>query len=143
MLALLLVAVLSYWPGGDGQYASSPTYDRRVPVIDTLGVRDRAAVREWNRCGAVRLVRGGDLEPYTPGAITIVAGETGDLPRGGWAGTYGIVLLPPGSWERSLPVIRHELGHALGFGHTKRWSIMGGSSHVRALDCEGLRSYYS
>jgi hypothetical protein len=138
----VVVFVLAYWPGGDGRFSSAPTYGHRIPVIDTIGVRDRAAVREWNRCGSVRLVRGGGRAPYAPGTITITTGEKGDWPRGGWFEDHGVLLLPPGSWERSIPVIRHELGHALGFGHTSRWSIMGDSNHVQPIDCQGLRRYY-
>lgn len=142
MIALLLAVILSYWPGGDGRFATEPTYDHRIYVVDTLGVRDGEAAREWNDCGPVRLVRGPQSMAEQPNTITILPGEEGDYPRGGWAGDHGIVLLPTGSWERSIPVIRHELGHALGFGHTGKWSIMGGSNHVQPIDCKGLRRYY-
>lgn len=143
MIALLLAVILSYWPGGDGRFAAEPTYDHRIYVVDTLGVRDLLAAREWNACGAdIRLVRGPQRMAEQPGTITILKGEEGDWPRGGWIGDHGVVLLPTGRWERSLPVIRHELGHALGFGHTGRHSIMGPAIHVQPIDCRGLRRYY-
>lgn len=139
-LALILPP---YWPGAPGTPTDAdPTYDRRIPVVDTIGVQDAKAVREWNSCSAgVQLVRGVQALAEQTDTITILPGID-ELPRGGWTGDHGVLLLPGGAWERSVPVIRHELGHALGFGHTNLWSIMGGSSHVQPRDCRGLRSYY-
>ncbi len=141
--ALLLLAVLPYWPGApDTATDAAPVYAHRIPVIDTIGVKEREAIREWNACGSVQMYAAPLAVPYSPGSITITTGDVGDWPRGGWSGTYGVLFLPPGAWERSIPVMRHELGHALGFGHTKVWSIMGGSNHVQPIDCQGLRRYY-
>lgn len=139
---VLAASLLPYWPGApDTPTDSAPTYAHRIYVVDTLGVQDASAMREWNACGPVRLVRGPLELAETTGTITILPGID-ELPRGGWTGDHGVVLLPPGSWERSIPVIRHELGHALGFGHTQRRSVMGGSGHVQPIDCRGLRSFY-
>ncbi len=143
-LALLTAfALMPYWPGApDTATDAAPTYGYRIYVIDTLGVKEGPAMREWNACGVVRLVKGPLSLAETTNTITILPGEKGDWPRGGWTGDHGVLLLPTGSWERSIPVIRHEMGHALGFGHTKVWSIMGGSNHVQPIDCQGLRRYY-
>lgn len=143
-LALAAIVALPYWPGEPSTATdAAPEYPRRIKVIDTLGVRDRKAFPEWNHCGArVRLVKGRQRLAEQPGTITILKGEVGDWPRGGWIKDHGVLLLPPGRWERSVPVIRHELGHALGFGHTRRRSIMGPSNHVQPVDCRGLRRYY-
>lgn len=137
------LAALPYWPGHpDTATDSAPVYAHRILVIDTLGVKDQVAVREWNRCHSVHLVSTRDTTlAETPGTITIVDGLD-ELPRGGWTGDHGMVFLPGGSWTRSVSTIRHELGHALGFGHTHVWSIMGASNHVQPIDCEGLQDYY-
>lgn len=141
LLALLLTACLSYWPCG---IRSLGAYypDHRIKVIDTIGVRDGPARSEWNHCGVKRLVSDNDLPLYSPYTITIVSGEKGDYPRGGWFEDHGVLFLPPGSWERSIPVITHELGHALGFNHTQKDSVMGGRNRVQPLDCQGLRATY-
>lgn len=141
--ALALAAVtLPYWPGAPSTLTdSAPVYGQAIQVIDTLGVKDIKAVREWNACGSVQLMRGPLSLAESPGTITILPGLD-EWPRGGWAGDHGVVYLPLGAWERSLGTIRHEVGHALGFGHTKRWSSMGGSNHVQPVDCEGLVDYY-
>lgn len=143
MIALLLIVMLPYWPGPPMIATdNSPVYKHRIYVIDTIGVRERQAMREWNQCHAIRLVPGPLSMAEQPGTITILPGKEGDWPRGGWVGDHGVLLLPQGRWERSLGVMRHEFGHALGFGHTRRWSIMGGSNHVQPIDCRGLRRYY-
>lgn len=139
MLALVLVTCLSYWPCGERGLGSFYE-DRAVPVIDTINVGDDRARWQWNRCGVKRLVES-NLPPESPGTITILPGID-DLPRGGWAGDHGVVFLPDVRWARSDRVIAHELGHALGFNHTRRASVMGGRSTVRPLDCEGLRATY-
>lgn len=139
---LALAVVLPYWPGGTGRYSAEPTYPAIIYVIDTIGVADGRALPEWNACGAsVRLLRGPLSLAETPGTITILPGID-ELPRGGWIGDHGALFLPVGAWERSVPTIRHELGHALGFGHTARHSIMGGANHVQPIDCQGLVDYY-
>lgn len=142
--ALLLVLLLPYWPGPPRTSTdNSPDYPHRIKVIDTLGVRDRRARIDWNHCGAdIRLVHGRLGMAEQPGTITILKGEVGDWPRGGWVVDHGVLLLPPGRWERSIPVIRHEMGHALGFGHTRRDSIMGPRNRIQPVDCRGLRRYY-
>ena len=138
VISLLL---LPYWPGGSNKFSAEPTYPHSIPVIDTLGVQVGKAIKEWNACGSVQLHKGPQSLAETPGTITILDGLD-ELPRGGWTGDHGVLFLPAGSWTRSIPVIRHELGHALGFGHTKLWRIMGGSNHVQRRDCNGLVRYY-
>jgi hypothetical protein len=146
---LLLAVTLPYWPGGDGRWSTEPVYPPRVVVIDTIGGnawyrsnRDEALM-QWNRCGAdIRLVVG-DAEPFSPGTITIFLDEPGGQePAYGWyLDGYGFVALG-GGWTRTTHVIAHELGHALGFGHTSRDSVMSDTRDVQPIDCEGLRSYY-
>jgi len=135
--------VLAYWPGApDTATDNRPVYEHRIPVIDTLGVKDEWAIQEWNACGSVQMYPSSGV-PFSPGSITITgAWQDSQWPRGGWFEDHGVVFLPTGSWERSVPVMRHEIGHALGFGHTHRWSIMGGSNHVQPIDCQGLVEYY-
>lgn len=151
-LGIILLASLAiswggsppYWPGAPATPTdNTPTYEHTIYVIDTLGVADGRAVREWNHCGSVQLVRGPLSLAESPGTITILGAWQGSQwPRGGWMGDHGALFLPQGSWERSIPVMRHEFGHALGFGHTQKWSIMGGSNHVQPIDCRGLIAYY-
>ena len=145
-MRLLILLTLPYWPGGDGRYASSPIYEHRIVVIDSLGGSDwydrnlREAIAEWNRCGAdVHLVEG-DRPDFTPQTITVVESEDGGA-YGGWSVDHGVVFLGD-SWTRSDSVIAHELGHALGFGHNQRTSVMGNGGRVQPIDCQGLRSYY-
>ena len=93
-MSLLLALLLAYWPGAPATATdAAPTYPHRIYVIDTLGVKDMEAVKEWNACGSVRLVRGPLSLANTPGTITILQGTPGDWPRGGWTGDHGVVLL--------------------------------------------------
>lgn len=148
MIALLLAATLAWWPGG-AHGIDGTQYHHRVPVIDDAGGSAwyhrnlRAAIRDWNACGVLRLVIDRDAAPYTPETITVFEDRDGKDPEpayGGWNGTAGIVAVGE-PWTRSRPVLAHELGHALGFGHGGD-GIMGGGNHVTPTDCAGLRSFY-
>lgn len=143
LILLLALAALPYWPGAPATGTdSAPVYPHTIYVIDTIGVRDGQAIKQWNACGSVRLVRGPLSMAESTGTITIVDGLD-DLPRGGWTGDHGMIFLPSGAWQRSVATIRHELGHALGFGHTRIFSIMNPAyNNVQPVDCEGLRRYY-
>ena len=140
MIAALLAVCLAYWPCGAHGLGVLPV-DGRVAVIDTVGVREKEAYREWNACGGLQFSTENDLTPYTPGTITIVPAK-GGLPRGGISDGHGVVFLPPGGWTRAIPTVRHELGHAVGFNHTQRPSVMGSDNRVHPVDCEGLRRSY-
>lgn len=151
MPGLLIAALLllPYWPGGTSRWSTEPVYQPQVPVISEFRGTDRyrrslaEARREWSDCGPLRLVAS-DETPFTPGTITIVRGDETGIARGAWVteGGYGVVFLPPERWARGVRVIEHEMGHALGFGHTKRDSVMGAAANVTSLDCQGLRAYY-
>ncbi len=144
MLAWLLIACLAWWPCGSRSLgAEYPTH--RIAVIDAAGGSDwyhrnlREAMNEWNACGPIHLYLSNE-PAFTPAAITIISDPAG--PVGGWSGTYGVVELNA-PWTRATPVIAHEMGHALGFNHTKRTdSVMGGANRVMPTDCEGLRRSY-
>lgn len=137
-VALAIVA-LPYWPPS----LAETSYPDRVAVVNTIGRLPhlREALHEWNSCGSrLRLVRDRDQAPFTPSTITITRSDDGGA-YGGWSGTYGVVFLGDG-WTRTLNVITHEVGHALGFSHTKLRSAMNDASGTTPLDCKGLRSYY-
>jgi hypothetical protein len=141
---LLLVALLAWWPGGERAFTGMD-YEYRIPVVNTIGYLGnlRPAIRDWNACGSVRLYLAPDVPPKSPGSITIVNETWGDLPPpwGGWMGEYGLISLGA-RWTRSVRVIEHELGHAMGFAHTRKSSIMNIAPDVQPIDCEGLRNYY-
>ncbi len=142
MLAVTLAVCLAWWPCGTrGPEVSYPSH--RIPVIDSaegsVWYREnlRAAMRQWTRCGGVRLVATSTVEPFAPGTITVAVDPSG--PVGGFYDGHGIVYVND-PWTRTGEVLAHELGHALGFGHTNsNRSIMGSGHTVSALDCKGVQ----
>jgi len=146
---IVLALTLAWWPGGDRGFEPVYPHPQHIIVVDTVDGNDwyrdnlHEALHQWNDCGPVHLELG-DADPFASGTITLfvdVDGKGQDGPYGGWNGTAGIIALA-GGWTRSREVIAHEMGHALGFGHTNMDSIMGDGTGVQPIDCEGLRSYY-
>lgn len=139
----LAIAVLPWWPGGS-RGIDGVEYRDHVPVINTLSYLPHlaGAIRDWNACNSrLHLVRDDSVAPYTPKTITITRSDDGGA-YGGWNGTAGVMFLG-GGWTRTLHVLSHEMGHALGFGHAKRAdSVMHDSPRVTDLDCRGLRNFY-
>lgn len=149
LLTLALLVPLAWWPGGGSRYSSEPVYNNRIPVINTVKgnawyhANLRAALEEWNQCHADVHLELTKMPAYSPGTITIFVDPPGgqEPAYGGWSGTYGIVAVG-GGWTRTRDVLAHELGHALGFGHTKTFSVMGSANSVQPIDCQGLIAYY-
>ena len=140
VLSFLLRVSLAWWPGGTQHWATAPEYPRTITVTAEVHVPNLpAALAEWNACGSVQLVRG------TAGDITVLKAPPGaqEAPYGWYSDGKGYVAVDEG-WTRSREILEHELGHALGFGHAPDVvnSIMSAASHVKPLDCEGLRRYY-
>jgi hypothetical protein len=145
-IALALVLMMPWWPGGRQRWSTRPDYRWRIPVIDEFPGGDRwrhnrnVAIREWNGCGAKMWIDVQAGEAYQTKAITLYRDQKG--PFGWWLEDeqYGFAAFARN--DIGIPTIEHELGHALGFGHGGSGVMGAGESRVTPVDCRGLRHYY-